>query len=149
MFNFSKFFLEKIYFLAKKNVDIFENSIYFLILCIVLKNETSLPSLERSPRTPCMGRLIAFNWRGVPSRKNSRRGHCKFLNQIIEFTENFSGCIGFIKIENFQIIIRKNQKFLSNMFNFSKFFLRKRNFSGKKMLLLLKNGFISKYFESF
>ena len=35
MFNFSNFFLEKIDFLGKKNIDIFENSIHFLILGIV------------------------------------------------------------------------------------------------------------------
>ena len=40
-FNFSKFFLEKNRFLGKKNVDMFENSIHFLILCIVLTNETT------------------------------------------------------------------------------------------------------------
>ena len=55
MFNFSNFFLEKIDFLGKKNVDIFENSIHFLILCIVLKNEISLPSGGPSPPGPPAG----------------------------------------------------------------------------------------------
>ena len=41
MFDFSRFFLGKIDFLGKKNVDIFDNSIHFLILCIVFKNEIS------------------------------------------------------------------------------------------------------------
>ena len=44
MLHFSNIFLEKVEFWGKKNVDIFENSIHFLILCIVLKNEISLPS---------------------------------------------------------------------------------------------------------
>ena len=73
MFNFSNFFLEKNKFLGKKNIDIFENSIHFLILCILWKNETSLPSGGPSPppRTPCGGRVIAFKWPGrSPPRKN-------------------------------------------------------------------------------
>ena len=108
MFNFSNFFLEKIDLLGKKNIDIFENSIYFLILYIVWKNETSLPSGAFAPRTPCGGRLIVFSWLERSSRKNSRRRHCKLLNQIMEFTKNFSGFKGFIKFENYQIIFRKN-----------------------------------------
>ena len=72
MFNYSKFFLEKIDFLGKKNVYIFENRIHFLILCIVFKNEISLPSGGGdSPPTTCGGRVIAFKWPGSPPpRKN-------------------------------------------------------------------------------
>ena len=40
MFNFSKFFLEKMYFSGKKNVDIFEKWIHFLIVEFV-------PALEK------------------------------------------------------------------------------------------------------
>ena len=58
-------------FWGKKNVAIFENSIHFLILCIVLKNETSLPSGGLRPRTPCGGLVMAFKWPGrPPPRKN-------------------------------------------------------------------------------
>ena len=39
---FLAFFLEKMDFSGKKNVDIFEKWIHFLILWLVLKNETSL-----------------------------------------------------------------------------------------------------------
>ena len=71
MFHFSKFSL-KMNFSGKKNVDIFEKWIHFLILCIVLKNETSLPSGGGlCPRTPCGGRVIAIMWPGrPPPRKN-------------------------------------------------------------------------------
>ena len=44
-----KFLSNMFRFLGKKNVDIFENSIHFRILCIVWKNETSLPSGGPSP----------------------------------------------------------------------------------------------------
>ena len=73
MFNFSNFFIEKIDFCARK-IEIFENSIHFLILCLVWINKTSLPSGGPSPppRTPCGGRVIAFQWpgRSPPPRKN-------------------------------------------------------------------------------
>ena len=67
MLDFLKFFLGKIEFLDKKNVYIFENSSHFLILCIVLQNETSLLSGGLRPRTR---RVIAFKWPGRPPRKN-------------------------------------------------------------------------------
>ena len=57
-----QFFLEKMDFFARKNVAIFEKWIHFLILCTVLKNETSLPSGGLRPWTPCVERLIVFTW---------------------------------------------------------------------------------------
>ena len=52
--------------------SIFENSIHFLILCIVWKNETSLPSGGPSLPDPLRGRVIAFKWPGrPPPEKNS------------------------------------------------------------------------------
>ena len=64
-------------FSGKKNVDIFEKWIHFLILWIVLKNETSLQSGGLRPRTPCGGgRVIAFKWPGrPPPPKKSWRRH--------------------------------------------------------------------------
>ena len=41
--------------MGKKTVDIFEKSIHFLILCIVLKNETSLPPGAFAPSDPLRG----------------------------------------------------------------------------------------------
>ena len=70
MFNFSNFFRKKD-ILGKKNVDIFENSIHFLILCIVLKNVISLPSGGPSPPDPLRGRMIAFKWPGRPPPKKN------------------------------------------------------------------------------
>ena len=52
MFNFSNFFLEKNRFFGQEKYDIFENSIHFLILCIVFKNEISLPFGGPSPPDP-------------------------------------------------------------------------------------------------
>ena len=63
-------------------------------------------------RTPCGGRLMVFKWPQRCPRKKSFRRHCKFLNQIREFTEIFSVFIGFIIFESFQIIIRK--KFINS-----------------------------------
>ena len=47
---FFEIFLSKNRFFGQENVDIFENSVHFLILCIFLKDETSL-----APRTPAGG----------------------------------------------------------------------------------------------
>ena len=60
----------------------------------------------------------------------------------MEFTENFSDSIGFIKIENFQIIIRKNPeipaKYLSSIF--LKFFLGKIDFLDTKNVNIFENS---------
>ena len=125
--------------LGKKNVGIFEKWIHFQILWIVLKNETSLPSGGLRSRTPCGGRLIVFKWPERSPRKNSFRLHCKFLDQIREFTENFSGFIGFKKFENFQIIIRKNSYIPVKYVQFFEFFLRKNRFFGKKNVDIFEN----------
>ena len=93
------------------------------------------------PRTLCLGRLIVFKWPERSTRKNSLRSYCKFLNERErQLTELFCGFIGFIKFENLQIIIRKNHKFLSNMFNFSNFFLEKIDFWGKKNVDIFENS---------
>ena len=52
MSDFGIFSLEKMDFLARKNGDIFEKWVHFLILWIVFKNETSLPSEGPSPPGP-------------------------------------------------------------------------------------------------
>ena len=62
MFHFSNVFVEKWILRARKNVDIFEKWIHFLILSNVLLNETALPSGGLLPRTACGGRAIAFKW---------------------------------------------------------------------------------------
>ena len=57
-------------FSGKQIVDIFEKWIHFLILLIILENETSLPSGEAfAPRTPCGGRVIAFKCPGRSPQK--------------------------------------------------------------------------------
>ena len=81
---FRIFFFEKIDFLAKNNVDIFENSIHFLILCIVWKNETSLPSGGPLPPGPPAGRVIAFKW---PGRSPPKKTLATPLNYI-QWLEN-------------------------------------------------------------
>ena len=70
MFNFSNFFLEKIDILGKKNGDIFENSIHFLILCIVWKMKLGYRPGAFAPPDPLPGARIAFKWPGLPPRKN-------------------------------------------------------------------------------
>ena len=139
MFNFSKFFLEKWIFWEEKCWH-FEKWIHFQILWIVLQNETSLPSCGLRFRTPCGGRLIALKWPGRSSPKNSWRRHCKFLNQIIELTENFSGFIGLIKFENFQIIIRKNSEIPIKYVRFFEIFLMKNRFFGQENVDIFENS---------
>ena len=68
MFNFSKIFLETMDFSGKKDVDIFEKWIHFLILWIVLKWNFATARGPFAPGPPAgEGRVIAFNWPGVPS----------------------------------------------------------------------------------
>ena len=57
MSEFGIFSYEKMDFVARKNVAIFEKWIHFLILWIVFKNETSLPSGGPSPPDPLRWRL--------------------------------------------------------------------------------------------
>ena len=52
-------------FSARKMLH-FEKWIHFLILWIVWKNKTSLPSEGPSPPGPPAGRVIAFQWMGRP-----------------------------------------------------------------------------------
>ena len=59
--NFEIFLIKKD-FLARKNFDICEKWIRFLILCIVLKNETSLLYGGLQPPDPLLGHVIAFKW---------------------------------------------------------------------------------------
>ena len=53
--------------------------------------------------TPVGGSMISFKWPRRSLRKNSWRRNCKYLNQIKEFSENFSGFIGFLKIVKYSI----------------------------------------------
>ena len=136
--------------LRKKNVDSFEKWIDFQILWIVKKwNFATVPAVLRPP-DPLRGRLIAFKLAGHSPRKNSWRSHRKFLNQIMEFTENFSGFIGYHKKWKCKIISRKkfrNSCKINPIFlNFS---YKKWIFWGRKMLTFLRNEFIFEYFESF
>ena len=52
LFNFRNFVEKKMDFSGQKDIDIFEKRIHFLILCIVLKNETSLTSGGGGLRPP-------------------------------------------------------------------------------------------------
>ena len=56
----------------------------------------------------------------------------KFLYLIIEFSGNFSGFIGYHKIENFKIIFRKNSEILVKYVQFFESFRRKNGFFGQE-----------------
>ena len=75
MFNFSRFFLEKMDISGKQNVDIFEKWIHFLILWIVLEMKLRYRPGGPSPPDPLRGRVIAFKWPGRPPWKKSWRHH--------------------------------------------------------------------------
>ena len=55
MYNFPNFFLEKVDLLRKKNVALFENSIKFLILCIVEKKFATVRGAFAPPPGPPVG----------------------------------------------------------------------------------------------
>ena len=55
----------------------------------------------------------------------------KFRNLILEFTENFSGFIGYQK-RKFKIIFRKNSEILFNYVQFYEIFLRKNGSFGEE-----------------
>ena len=99
------------------------------------------PGWPSPPGPPTGGAWLPLSGRGVPSRKKSWHGHCKFLNQIKEFTENFSGFIVFIKIENFQIIIRKNSEIPVKYVRFFEIFLSFPNrFFGQENVDIFENS---------
>ena len=65
MFTFSKVFIDKMDFSGKKNVDIFEKWIHYLILWIILQHEPSIPCGRG-------GHVKAFKWSGPPPEKIHR-----------------------------------------------------------------------------
>ena len=75
MYNFPNFFLEKVDLFGKKNVALFENSIKFLILCILEKKLRNRPGAFAPHPDPLRGRVIAFKWMGrpPPPKKSWRR----------------------------------------------------------------------------
>ena len=115
-----------------KNVDIFEKWIHFQILCIFLKNETSLQSWGHHPLRWAFDSLYVA--RAIRTEK--------FLAQQLLITEanelihqNFRSPYSFfIKSGNFQII---NRRKISNFFkiisNFWKLFYEKVDYLGKKI----------------
>ena len=129
MFNFSKFFLEKMdLFLGRKMLTFLINEFTFLILWIVLKNETSVPSAAALAPDPLRGALIAFKWPGRSHNKNSWRSHCKFLNQIENFTR-------------FQKLFEKFRNSCKISSIFYEIFLRKNWLLGKKNFDIFVNSF--------
>ena len=94
--DFGNFSLEKMDFLARKNVAIFEKWIHFLRLWIVFKNETSLPSGGPSPPDPLRWRLpsrfplIPLNqYPGADNVRIPLQDSTRFLQQIFRFHFRF------------------------------------------------------------
>ena len=73
--------------------------------------------------------------RALPPEKSPG---AKNRNPIIEFTENFSGFIGFIKIANLKIIIRKNSEIPLKFVQFVELYL---SFLSKKSVHIFENLF--------